>query len=81
LRARDREADVDLVDAWPACAITTFAANVKRERASLLETGAANSREEWMGKIEGGGTAARRRQSAHGVTVPQRRYFRAATHP
>jgi hypothetical protein len=38
-------------------------------------------REEWDGKIEGGGTAPRRRQSAHGVTAPQRRYFRAASHP
>jgi hypothetical protein len=50
---------VDLVSASPTKRLARFAANVQRDLATLLGTGATNCREEWKGKIKGGGTAAR----------------------
>ena len=50
---------MDLVSASPAELRAWFAAHVQRDLASPLGTGAANSREEWEGKIEANGTAVR----------------------
>ena len=50
---------MDLVSVSPAELCAWVAADVQRDLASPLGTGVTNSREEWEGKIKGGGTAAR----------------------
>ena len=50
---------MDLVSASPAELRACFAADVQRDLASPLGDRSGNSREEWEGKIKGGGTAAR----------------------